>query len=737
MDAEVVARNRWPLPSTTRGLVLVTAAALAAALVVRPLVHGVSLLAIAAFWATVLGEVVVPGVLLCRGARLCRRNDPWLTLGQGATLGLAIQGLALLAGRALDVDRLPAVVAVGVAILGLVLDRRSSERGPAGERAVPSAPVLALLVALAAVLVQPLASVGRLGEPVDFDLFFHAGNAGELRHRWPLQDPRAAGIPLHYHFLSYALPVEAAELGEAPVADCLLGLAPLFWASLLALQIGNAGRVLFGGRLAGGPCRSRFAGATGIGDSGAPPPSTWGGDRGEGSTNDLAGGLAAAVALFHADPGQFLGLGPQAFNSYFATGVYGSPTTVCGLIVLAGIVIAVEGWIGDGDARQLLTIGLLGAAASATKTTVLPVAAGAFVACAAGALLARRSRQAGRWALAFAAAAIAGAPLTLWQRGGAEGYTEIVRWEPGAAFTSSPFAARVADAVGPWAVSGVGALPAFVVWLVGYLGLAGVAAAAWLVLRREPLRPAQAWALAAVVVGAVPALLLDVPGLSQLFLLYNGQLLLCLFAGAGLARVLAAPRSPRAVAAAAATALAALPVIAHVARALPAALRVDAASFGSSPSPVAREYAAGLDWLRANATADAVVFADNPSLYLSGFGEVRLFYENGLYTARGRRVGPDGDPFPERTAVQQRLLRRRDPAAIAAARAAVGPGPRLLVVADYVPSRVEAGQVVASPGAAASRHLFPESRFALRFANGAMQVYEAREPATAPTAAPR
>jgi hypothetical protein len=141
-----------------------------------------------------------------------------------------------------------------------------------------------------------------------------------------------------------------------------------------------------------------------------------------------------------------------------------------------------------------------------------------------------------------------------------------------------------------------------------------------------------------------------------------------------------------------------------------------------------RDYGAGLDWLRANAAADAVVFADDRSLYLSAFGEVRLFYENGLYTARAWEVGPGVDPWPERTAVQQRLLRRPDPAAVAAARAAVGPGPRLLVVADYVPSRVESGIVLASPGPAASRGLFPDTLFAPLFANGAMQVYEVRAP---------
>jgi hypothetical protein len=353
---------------------------------------------------------------------------------------------------------------------------------------------------------------------------------------------------------------------------------------------------------------------------------------------------------------------------------------------------------------------------------------GALGLCAAWALVVRRAPLARRWVLVLAATAIAGAPLTLWQRGAAVGHLGMVRWAPAAAFTSSRFAAAAARALGPGAVTGPGALPTFLVWLVGYLGLAGVAAGVWLARRREPLRPIQSWALAVVLVGGASGLVLDVPGLSQLFLLYDGQLLLCLFAGAGLARAFAAPRTPRAAFLAAALALAALPALDHLGRALPAAFRGDAASLAWAPSAAVRDYGAGLDWLRANAAADAVVFADDRSLYLSAFGEVRLFYENGLYTARAWEVGPGVDPWPERTAVQQRLLRRPDPAAVAAARAAVGPGPRLLVVADYVPSRVESGIVLASPGPAASRGLFPDTLFAPLFANGAMQVYEVRAP---------
>jgi len=150
-------------------------------------------------------------------------------------------------------------------------------------------------------------------------------------------------------------------------------------------------------------------------------------------------------------------------------------------------------------------------------------------------------------------------------------------------------------------------------------------------------------------------------------------------------------------------------------------------------SPAVRDYAAGLAWLRVHASRDAVVFADNRSLLLSGIGEARLYYENGVYTARAWQAGPSTDPWPERTALQERLLRRPDEEAVAAARRAVGNAVRLLVVADYVPARIEFGFVLASPGPVPAVRFFPESLFERRFVNGAMQVYEARPTGAGPT----
>jgi hypothetical protein len=664
------------------------AAGFVAAVVLRPLAHGVPGTTVAVFWATVLGQVVVPGVLLCHGARLCGRRDPWLVLGQGATVGVAIQGLAMLAGRALGEPWLPSLAALSAAAAGLALGRRGAARTADGPAPAP-AHVLSLAIVLLAVLIQPLASTARLGEPVPFDLLFHAGTAGELRHRWPLEDPRVAGVPLHYHLLSYALPVEAAEMAGSPLFDPLLALAPLFWVALLGLQLSNAGRLLF--------------------------------------EDGRAGALGAGVALLHADPGRLLSLGPGAFNNHLATGIFGSPTTVCGLVLLAGIAIALEEWMERGAPRSLGAFSLLAAAASGAKTTVMPVVLGGLIAAAALDLVRRDARRLHRWGAALVVGAGASAPLTVWQTGGEATYSAMARFGPGAAFAGAPAVVAAERWLGPEA-SPIAAVPLFVAWLTGHLGLAGVGTATWLARREGPASPGQSWALGVAAVGLATSLLVDAPGLSQLFLLYNGQVLLGLFAGAALARLTRRPWRATDAAAGALLLLASLPAVHHVGRALPAALRADVGSSGARASPLARDYLEGLAWLRTRAARDAVVFADNPSLALSAFGEVRLFHETSTYTARAWQEGPPREPWPERVALQERLLRRPDATAIAEARRAIGPGPRLLVVADAVPTAIEAGYVWIRPAPVPPRRLLPEPLFERLFANAAIHVYEAREP---------
>ena len=680
------------------------AAALLVTLVLRPTAHGVPWTTIAWFWATVLGTAVVPGVLLCHGAGLTPRRDAWLLLGQGTTLGLSLHGLALLAGRAVSARWLPVAIAVAAAALGLGLGRKARrgtapEPGSAHASPAPPLPLLTLAVALAACLLQPLVSVARLGEPVPADLLFHAGNAAELRHRHPLEDPRTAGLALNYHLLAYALPVDAADHAAAPVADTLLALAPLLWVALLALQLSNAGRMMFGA--------------------------------------SAGGGLAAAVALLHTDPGQMLGLGRGAFANHFATAVYGSPTTVAGLVLLAGLAVHVARWLEAGERRALVGAAVLAAAASAAKASVLPPVVGGLGLCAAWAWSRGRRVEAGRAAGAALVLVAAGFPLTWSLASGESSYRTIVRWGPGALFAQAPFtaAARTSLGVAEGGTLGAWGPAVFAAWLVGHLGLVAAGLAAWLLLRREPFSAGQRWALATAATGLGLALALNAQGTSQLFFAYDGHALLALFAGAGAA--LACSRGARVVGVV--LLACALPAAEAAARLLPAAVRADVVAARVRPGPATRDYLEGLAWLRRNASRDAVVFADNPSLVLSAFGEVRLYYETGLYTPQGweKRWAGDLEPFPERAALQERLLRRPDADVLAEARRAVGTAPRLLIAADHVSSRIESGFVHAAPGPVPTWRFFPEPLFDRLFTNGAMQIYEARPGPPGPSPAPR
>jgi hypothetical protein len=657
----------------------------------RPLAHGVPLGGVLAFWGFVAFLVVLPGVVLYRiavpGAR-----DAVLTLGQGAVLGLAVHGLASFGALAMGRPRLGDVAPLGLAGLAMAAAAR---RGPSqGEHTAaggPAWPWLALVVLV--LLIQPLASVDALGDPVGVDLLFHVGNAAEVRHRWPLQDPRAAGLPLNYHVLSYALPAAVSRWTGLPAADTLLALAPMLWIALFVLQVHNTGAVLFGDR--------------------------------------RVGLLAAAVTALHADPGRLLGLPGGAFNSYLATGLYGSPTTVMGLIFLTGIAITLDGVLAGapkGQRGSWMVLGLLALAAAATKASVVPAALGGLVLLAAWTWV-RSPHGVRRVLLACLVLAAAAVPPTLALSTGDQSYRDMFRWAPGTVIWQSAFAvyAERLLAEAPLPLWGAGRAVVATLWSIGYFALVGVGALLYLRFGRTLPTPTQLWALGVLVAGAALAFTLHARDLSQLFFLYNGQVLLALFGAAGILAVLRqrpVPRLPAIV-----LGVASLPPLVLAVQGVAAGVRSDLRALRHEPPPVTQEYAAGLAWLRGRA-AEGVVLADNPSFLLSALGECRTFYESGFFTPRGRRERWDGntEPYPDRVALQERLLRRPDPAAAADVRAQLPPGAAVRVVADAVQSRVTSGYVEVEIQAIPARRLLPEGLFDLEFANQAMHVYRLKPP---------
>jgi hypothetical protein len=669
-----------PIAALVLGLLLLVV------LLVRPLAYGLAALPVLGFWAFVVLGVGLPGVVLYRAAGW-HQGDGATLAGQGLTLGLALHGLLFLGGRAAGAGWLPgALPVVAVAVCWLSRSRRRERTTP------PSGGYGALvLVVLLGCLMQPLATEHLLGEPIPADLLYHAGNAAELRHRWPLQDPRVAGQPLNYPVLAYGVPVEGSQWSGMSVADTLHGVATLFWIGLLALQTYNVGRVILGDR--------------------------------------TGAAVGAAVLLLHEDPGGALGLGQGAFLSRLATGLYGSPTTVCGLILFASLVIV----IGDRLARprephaRLPLLLVLAAAASLTKATVAPTAAGGCLVFAAWAA-ARRRPESARVALSCALwIGVAAAPFTLRLGTGEASYRGILRWDPGAIVREAPATLAAAHAMGaageltgavaPWFIAAVTPL-----WLFGYLGLTALGIVVFLYRRPGPLTDVQVFALGVGAAAVVPTLLSDAQGLSQLFFLYNGQLPLAALAGGGLARAL---RPRPALALLLAFGVAAIPSLEKGGSVLLRRPALDLAAASRQMAPLVQDYASGLAWLRLHAATNGVVFADNPSLLLSALGECRMYYETGIYTPRAWERLWQGaqEAYPERAAFQETLLRRPTASTIAATRALFPQPARILVVADNVQSRIEGGLVVVSVGPVPRRPLLPQAWFHPLFANDAMHVY--------------
>jgi hypothetical protein len=684
----MVGAPRWDrAPTLGLGLVL------AIVLLGRPIAYGVPGWSVAFFWAWALLGIGGSGAALCWAVGLFR-GDLALLLGHGLALGMALHGLLFLAGRGLGVSALPIVLPL-LALTAILCRRRSAE-DPAA--VVPAGPGLLLVVLLGCAL-QPLATVRQLGEPFPVDLLFHSGNTAEVRHRWPLEDPRMAGMSLNYPVLAYAIPSEASTLTGLPVADCLLGLSALLWIGLLALQTYNVGRVLLG--------------------------------------DQVGAALGATILLLHEDPGALLGLGRGAFLSTLDTALYGSPTTVCGLVLLASLALVVAQVFADPRRRKALLalLMILALAASLTKATILPPAAGGCALVAAWAFRQGRRDRARIAVLLASLLAATAVPFTLRLGTGDTSYRGILRWDAGAIVRHSPFASVAGHAFGlspdaaSWLVPVIA--PA---WLAGYLGLAGLGALLFVVRRREPLTEGQIFAIGVAVAGLVPALLLDAHGFSQIFFLYNGQLLLGILAGGAMAGVLRRPS----VALVLVLGLATLPPLDKARRVLAARPNADMRAASVVRDPTVEAYGAGLAWLRAHAARGAIVFADNPSLLLSAFGECQMYYETGLFTPRGweERWRGASEPYPERAAFQESLL-RRPTAEVAAEARRLFPAPtEILVVADSVQSKIEAGFVVVDIGPVPGRPLLSPAFFRPAFTNHALHVYRLAAAAEGPAVLP-
>ena len=559
-------------------------------LVARPMHAGAGGLELAAWVAIVAGFVLLPGFALLR-ALAAERDETVTELGLAAIGGLAVLVAADSALRVLGLERAIVALPVVAAVVLAFAARRSRGEGP---RSALDRRVLAALLVLAGfvALRTPIFTNARFDAPIEVDLWFHAGNVAALTRGLPMEDPRIAGEPLVYHFFAYVPFAIANELAGIPVEALVQRVAASSFPLLLLVQTYSAARAI----------------------SGKP----W------------AGVFAAAFVMLHEDVGfQLRPLAPGLFgeldvHSYLKLGVYHSPTTCLGLAAFATLARLLHRWFERGNSADLVLATLVGALASGSKGSVMPVVLAGLGATVAWNLLARD--RAGRAIAALVALGLAAAPMTLWISSGETGYARAM-------FGLQPFAtARVVGFIRSFAEE-QGVLdvarfaPLVPVWLVMYVGVSGWigASAAW--IRRRALQPSERWLAACVASGISAACLVAASGESQLFFAYNGNVALAILAGGALANGTLSRRARNVL-----IAIGAVPMLVAVAAALARTWKHDFEEL--PPDPPRREaLLAAFRWIRVNAPEDAVVVARRFGLHGSVVGERSAFYETEAFTA--------------------------------------------------------------------------------------------------------
>lgn len=566
-------------------------AALASIALGRPLLHGSSPVEVATYGTYLLLYVVLPGWLAYRALR--GPDDDWLMeLGMGWALGVAMQAITYVLLKVVGAPELFVAYPLGLVPLAFWCRARC--------RAVPALPTsdaprawhfaaLLTVCAVAAWRTHPVSSAGWWTE-LDKDMLFHAGNAAELLHHWPLQDPRLAGRPLNYHFLVYALTAGASQVTGMALADVMFRTAVCTLPVLLALQVYNAGRRLGRGH--------------------------------------AAGLLAAAVILMHVDVGdewaRIAGepFSEPPFHSHLNLGIYASTSTLGGLVMLTTLAVVLYRWLVGSEpwTRLAPLLLLVGTVAAGSKGTVMPMVLAGLGGLALWELLRRRS--AGNVLGALAIVGVAGLPFTLWLTLGQSSYVgSMFRLAPLYNVRQSDFFRAVAGDSSSSATVWLLAVP----WLAGFLGLAGISGLWRMWSARDDTNLAERWAFLTALSGFPPALALVAPGVSQLFFLYNSQLLLATLGGGLILRWLTPRRAVSIPGAVAAWALG-VPLLVGSWRAVVAGLQRDATRV-REPA-IVTEYREGLGWIREHTSPDALFVTNHEFILISVWAERRSFHES-------------------------------------------------------------------------------------------------------------
>jgi len=608
--------------------------------VLRPALVGWPLLSSAGVAGMFAVYVLFPGWSV---ARILRPDEErWLALLMLAwTGGLALLAGAFVAACVLDVRDLIRWYPLPFVLLAAV--RARGRPGPA--LALPTrADLLACGLLLAAAALRSTCEGPEEWYLHGGDSAFHAGNAAELRWRWPMQDPRLAGEPLHYHYFSYVFACVQSLVLDAPVRTGLLGMGGALHPMGFAL--------------------AAFAAARGMGAR------TW------------IAALCAGALVLHTDPGTAL-----ATNSLLDKGLYVGTTTPLGLTFLAALLFVLGGSLrarAPARGRDLVLFGLLAIGASGSKGSVLPPL---FLGLASVLVLrfAFRREVSRDILLHLAVLAACALPMMLYLFGSpSSNASSMFAFEPFAAQRMSAFHATTSS----WFGSGA-ALALAPVWTALFLGSGTIGLIAWLLLGERPRPLRELVLLATAAAGLLPAWLLAAPGLSQLFFAYDTQVCLMLLGAVGLERAWLSPGPARWIPIAASTVVLALQALRVAQWQVPRLLQEQPEGSESS-----RGYQAALGWVRENLERDAVLLVGPTWSSPSTWTERRIFFESATFnylTHAGWRVpwraaggGAAPAPFADRQELEERFLADPDPTTLAAIRARIAAGTPLYALRDDV-----------------------------------------------------
>ena len=454
------------------------------------LLTGIAWVDVGLFASYQLAFVLVPGVVTY-GALASRPGGLLRHVCVGAAVGLALELTAFIGTAAIGArDAFLAYPALVLLVAAPPAWRR--RRGtPVGEERFSYGQLRAL--AAIAICVLALFAAGSVSQAplpdrkpsVSYypDLVWGMSFAAEAKHHWPLTTPQVSGEPLRYHTFVFVHMAAISQATGIELPAVALRLVPLPLLLLLLLQLAYAGRHL----------------------SGRP----W------------AGPLAAALLLLVGD----LDLAaPRAepFLGVFFSGLFLSPTQLLGLVAFVPAVVVIRDMLAQSresagrapPAGDLTVLALLLFVGAGAKAAVLPVLLGGLVLLAAWSRL--RSLRVSVLPLVLTALALLASYLLLYS--GSRGASEVgplesaLRSFPGARFRALT-EEGVLGAILGYPIATVVTLLALMPALVGLV---------WVARQPGRLTLTQAWLLALLATSVAAFLLLDLPGVSQLYFLWYG-----------------------------------------------------------------------------------------------------------------------------------------------------------------------------------------------------------------------